>query len=299
MGWVGGDVQEERSAGLPAFLHEGNCLVRLRIGLVPPRVALLRLVLVIPVVLVVVVEVVGLPVLVSQPCRPRGHEVVIGIVYGRTSNLPVGWGIILLHARSQVPLADVSRAVASGAEPVRQAVGVLHVAGLHEIDDDPGMGGIAPGLQHPAIGRAQRAGRYRIGEHHAFARQAIDVGRGDVSSAIDTAHVGPELVGKHEEDVGLLPSSQPTASRQRHACCSGCRQSQKRATVHCSVTHGRRARTRDDYIITEPSGRASGRPGLWYHPRAPPSRPGDRGHARNGLTCQRQSREWSPRSSRP
>ena len=100
------------------------------------------------------------------------------------------------------------------------------------------MGGIASGLQHPAVGRTQRAGRHRIGEYHAFSRQAVDVGRGDVPTPVDTAHVGAELVGKHEEDVRFLPPSQPTACRHRHARSPRCRQTQKCATVHWLVDHG-------------------------------------------------------------
>src|SRR5262249_60065538 len=123
-------------------------------------------------------------------------------------------GVAEVAPPAEVPLADVRRAVARGPQQARQRGGawveeiVLPAAavagpGLQETRDLPAAG-VAAGQQRAAGRRADRRGGIVLREARAVPRQAVEVGsRGDLA-AVAAEVARPQVVGKDDNDVGLL-----------------------------------------------------------------------------------------------
>ncbi len=76
------------------------------------------------------------------------------------------------------------------------------------------------GHQAVARGRADRGGTMRVGEAHAFPREAVEMWRGDLRLVVVAAHIAvAEVVGEDEQDVrrlGRARRRQRDAERENH-----------------------------------------------------------------------------------
>lgn len=136
-----------------------------------------------------------------------------------------------------MPFSDESCVVSRGAEYISHAVGVLGLAGLHEVHENPGMGGITSGLDHPSVGSAERAAGDGIGEADSLASQTVDVGGRDVLSSVHPAHIGTELVVEYKKDVGFFSGDLPLTACDCQGSASRSRYLEKSPAIHTLFFH--------------------------------------------------------------
>ena len=109
---------------------------------------------------------------------------------------------------AHVPLADMGGLVA---QPLQDDVIVgqaMAVRVARHVVDDAVPAGVLAGDDRGAVGRAERRGVERRGEHRAFVADAVDVRRLHVGMAADAQLVEPEIVDQDDQEIGFALSCQ-------------------------------------------------------------------------------------------
>ena len=139
---------------------------------------------------------------------------VVDPAHGLETVLVNGCALLVEEGHPDMPFAEESGGVALLLQHGREGeTFLLDQAGPPNASEDATViqtKGHAPGHDAVAGRRADRGGAVCVGEEHALFGKAVQMRGGDLALRVVAADVSiPKIVGKDEEDVGLVPGRDP------------------------------------------------------------------------------------------